>query len=221
MSVTDRWTAKLHARNALLARAERSVRYWARRAGSARGRQTLREAVARRALRRRQVGEAQRVLARHDQVTAVSRTGIAFVAGFEGFRARPYRDAVGVLTIGYGETEGVTATSGPWTRIYALERLKRRIDRDYLRPVLDLADCVGLHLRQNEADALASLVYNLGPGVLNDGKTMGDALRSKDRARIAAAFLVYDKARKPNGEIVALPGLTRRRKAERALFLKG
>ena len=42
---------------------------------------------------------------------------------------------------------------------------------------------------------------------------MGNAIRSKNRARIADAFLVYDKA---GGR--TLPGLTRRRRAERALF---
>jgi lysozyme len=82
--------------------------------------------------------------------------------------------------------------------------------------VLKVSNDANLSLSQNEADALASLVYNLGPGILDDGRTMGSALRSRNRARIASAFLVYDMA---GGQ--HLPGLARRRRAERALFLKG
>jgi GH24 family phage-related lysozyme (muramidase) len=213
-TVVSRWTSKLTTREGLLDRAERSVRYWARRAGSAHGRQMLREAVARRTLRRAQVAEARKVLARHREVTGMSAEGVALVAGFEGFRASVYRDAVGVLTQGYGETHGITPGK-PWSRAYALARLKKRLDDDYLAPVLRLCRAVGFVPEQHEADALGSLAYNLGPGIFDAGHTMGDAIRSKDRSRIANAILVYDKA---GGR--TLPGLTRRRRAERAMFLR-
>lgn len=217
MSVLSRWTAKLRGRRKLLDRAERSVRYWSRRAGSAHGKQMLKSARARLALRRTQVDQAERVVARHDRSAAssVSDAGVAFVAGFEGFRARPYRNYPGEpLTIGYGETKGVTAGM-VWTRTKALAALRRRLNADYYAPVLRACKSAGFNPTQREADALASLVYNLGPGILQAGRSMGDALRSKSRARIAAAFLVYDKA---DGR--TWPGLTRRRKAERAMFLR-
>lgn len=175
----------------------------------------LAAARARHALRARQVTTADRVIARHSRVSTVSAAGVAFVAGFEGFRARAYRDPVGVLTQGYGETHGVTPGK-PWSRAYAAARLRTRLNRDYLAPVLEVADSVGLHLTQREADALASLTYNLGAGAVGADWTMGQAIRSKNRSRIAAAFLLYDKA---GGR--RLPGLTRRRRAERAMFLRG
>lgn len=211
MSTTSRWTAKLNARQALLKDAQTSVAYWARRAGSTHGRAMLgamlEEAKARRALH---------VLARHPgAVTSVDDAGVALVAGFEGFRANVYRDPKGIATQGYGETQGLTPGK-PWTRTYAATRLRARLNRDYLQPVLDLAHPVGLALTQNQADALASLVYNLGPGILDAGRTMGDALRTKNRKRIADAFLVYDE---PNNPAVH-QGLAVRRRAERALFLK-
>jgi lysozyme len=143
---------------------------------------------------------AQRVVDRHSPVSSVSTEGLDLIRGFEGFRSEPYRDAVGVWTIGYGETAGI----GP------------RVNRDYLKPVLTLAKTVGLELKQNEADALASLAYNVGPGVFEKGRTMGDAIRSRNRDRIADAFLLYDHA---GGRV--LEGLTRRRRRERELFLKG
>lgn len=151
------------------------------------------------------------------RATRVSKAGAAFIAGFEGFRSGPYRDAVGVWTIGYGHTAGVRNTSPHITRAEGRKLLRDDLDRKYAPPVVALAKRLKLKLSQNQFDALVSAVYNLGPGILDQGRTMGDALRSKNRRRIADAFLVYDKAGSPPR---ALPGLTRRRKAERSLFLK-
>jgi lysozyme len=212
-SVLDRWHARRADRVKLRDRARRSVVYWARRAGSAHGKAMLKEARARLTLRNQQVAEADRVINRHADISTVSNAGVAFVAGFEGFSAKACRDPVGVLTQGYGETQELTAK--PWTRAYALARLRRRLNRDYLAPVLALAKAINLDLTQRQADALASLVYNLGPGILAPGATMGAALRSKNHRVIANAFLPYDRAGDRR-----LPGLTRRRRAERALYLK-
>lgn len=216
MTELQRWKNRRRLRRLLFDRAERSVRYWAKRAGSKRGKFMLDLAVTRRAKRRLQVQEADHAISRLSRVTGVSDRGARLVAAFEGFRGRPYRDPVGVWTIGYGETQGVNASTGPWTEWYARRRLRQRLDRDYLPPVLATAKAAGLVLKQHEADALASLVYNLGPGILRKGSTMGDALRSRNRSRIADAFLVYTRA---GGQV--LPGLVRRRNAERHLFLTG
>lgn len=226
-TVVARWRAKLAVRKSLLAHARLRAAYWRKRKAHAKkGTKTYSRAAAMLAdreklvaKRKEQVAYADRVIARHApkaKARSVSEGGVQFVAGFEGFRSFPYRDAVGVWTIGYGETQGVGPNTPMWTKSYALSRLRTRLNRDYLAPVLRVADAVGLRLSQHEADALASLSYNLGPGIFAAGHTMGDALRSKNRTRIADAFLVYDKA---GGH--ALAGLTRRRRAERAMFLQG
>jgi len=216
MSPLARWKARRRARRLLFDRAERSVRWWSQRAGSRHGKLMLDAAVARRAKRRAQVQQADRAIARLTNVTRVSDQGAALIASFEGFRSSPYRDPVGVWTIGYGETRGIGPSTKPWTERYARQQLRRRLDRDYLPSVLVAAERAGVKLKQHEADALASLVYNLGPGVLSPGRTVGDALRSRNRSRLADAFLVYKRA---GGQV--LPGLERRRKAERHLFLTG
>lgn len=74
----------------------------------------------------------------------------------------------------------------------------------------------GLNLNQGQYDALVSVVYNLGPGVLNADRSLGGALRRHNMQAAADAILLYDKA---GGR--TLPGLTRRRRAERAMFLAG
>jgi len=157
---------------------------------------------------------AQRVIDRHTPVTGVSQKGLDLIKGFEGFRSCPYRDPVGAWTIGFGETAGVGPHTPCWTLQTAEGRLRARVDRDYLAPVLKLSKAVGLDLRQNEADALASLVYNVGPGVLDKGRSMGEAIRARNRDQIANSFLLYDQA---GGR--RLEGLTRRRRRERQLFL--
>lgn len=166
--------------------------------------------------RRAQIAAEDRIIARHKGVSGMSAKGVAMVAGFEGFRSAPYRDAVGVWTIGYGETKGVGPNTPSMTRTHAMDLLRVRLDRDYLAPVLRSAAAAGVKLTQNEADALGSLVYNLGPGILAADRSLGGALRTRDRRRIADAFLAYDKA---GGRV--LPGLSSRRKRERSVFLNG
>ena len=89
--------------------------------------------------------EAERVLARHPaDVSHVSGAGLDLIREFEGYRACPYRDAVGVWTIGYGETAGIGPRTPCWTEAKARQRLRERVDRDYLAPVLSHAHAVGL-----------------------------------------------------------------------------
>jgi lysozyme len=141
----------------------------------------------------------------------ISDRGVEFIAGFEGFVPHPYRDAVGVWTIGFGHTAGVSSRSKNLTRHEALALLERDLNRTYSPPVRRLS----MPLTQDSFDALVSVVYNLGPGVIGRGHTLGDALAHHDFHGAADAILLYDKA---GGH--ALAGLTRRRHAERALFLK-
>lgn len=140
-----------------------------------------------------------------------SHDGIALITGFEGFVGHPYKDAVGVWTIGYGHTAGVNSHTASITRAQGLELFKRDLALHY-EPYVN---ALNLPLNQHQFDAVVSAVYNLGPGVLDRGRSLGDALRARKWHAAANAFLLYDKA---GGR--ALAGLTRRRKAERALFLK-
>lgn len=147
----------------------------------------------------------------------LSEHGARFICDFEGFSPRPYRDPVGVWTIGYGSTENVGPNTPAVTRQQALARLRREVNEQYAPPVLRAARHAKRTLTQNQADALISAVYNLGPGVLHPSRSLGAALRKRVgwRKATADALLLYDRA---GGK--RLPGLTRRRKAERALFLE-
>jgi lysozyme len=128
----------------------------------------------------------------------------------------PYLDPVGIPTIGFGHTKGVTMRSKPLTLRQALSLLKHDLNQTYAPSVVRLCKSLGLKLEQYEFDALVSAIYNLGPGVLDRRKTLGSALRTAERMRIADAFTVYVYA---GGK--KLPGLVNRRKAERNLYLHG
>lgn len=142
---------------------------------------------------------------------SVSDAGVSLVAEFEGFSSKPYRDVVGVWTIGYGETQGINANTKPWTREFAAQRLRERLNRDYMPAVL----AANKNLTQNQLDGFTSFVYNVGPGGVASTTKVGRALRAGNVRAAADAILEWDKA---GGRRLA--GLTRRRRAERELILK-
>lgn len=143
----------------------------------------------------------------------LSRKGAKFIASFEGFRPCPYQDPVKVWTIGYGHTAGVTSQ----TRCIS-ERKGRKLLRKDAAPVVRALYLANPHRRwqQHQVDALVSAGYNLGPGVFDRGRSLGDAIRHGSRKAVGDSLLLYDNA--GGGP---LPGLTRRRRAERRVFLHG
>ncbi len=142
----------------------------------------------------------------------VSDAGVRLIKEFEGFPhgGRPYRDIVGVWTIGYGHTEGVGPQSKRLTQQEASELLHQDLDKRYARAV----DALQLPLTQHQFDALVSFVFNCGPGAISARMKIGRELRAMHWNAAADALLAWDKA---GGVRVA--GLTRRRRAERAMFL--
>lgn len=141
----------------------------------------------------------------------LSKAGAQIIESFEGFRSRPYQDAVGVWTIGFGSTRGVGPNTPPISRAQARARLMREVDARYGAAI----NALGLPLDQNQFDALTSFVYNVGPGGVASTTKVGRALRDRNWKAAADAMLAWDKA---GGRRLA--GLTRRRRAERALFLR-
>ena len=141
-----------------------------------------------------------------------SEAGVALIKEFEGFpyNGRPYRDMVQVWTIGYGHTEGVGPNTKPITMQEASELLRQDLDKKYAPAV----NALGVSLGPHQFDALVSFVYNCGPGAISANTQVGRALRAKQWQAAADCLLMWNKA---GGKPV--DGLSRRRKAERALFM--
>jgi GH24 family phage-related lysozyme (muramidase) len=142
--------------------------------------------------------------------------GVALIKEFEGFPfgGRPYRDPVArVWTIGYGHTAGVGPHSHRLTERQASELLERDLDAHYEPAVRQLP--TARFLNQNQFDALVAFVYNLGGGAIAADTGIGRALRKQQWHRAADELLHWNRF---NGQVIE--GLSRRRRAERALFLK-
>jgi lysozyme len=151
-------------------------------------------------------------------VRKTSAKGVNFIAQFEGFRSEPYNDPANNATIGYGHllhTGPVTqADKTRWGTITRAHGLKLLADD------LSVAEnCVLKHVNppftfQNRFDALVSFVFNVGCGAFSTSTLLKDLNKGWTRRGAADEFLKWTHA----GGVV-LPGLVRRRKAERALFL--
>jgi hypothetical protein len=73
-------------------------------------------------------------------------------------------------------------------------------------------------LRQNQFDALVSLVFNISPGQFKESEVLR-ALNAGDEIGSANGFDAWRRARL-NGKLVVVDALVRRRAAEKALFLE-
>lgn len=143
---------------------------------------------------------------------AMNAAGLALVREFEGLSLKAYRCAAGVWTIGYGHTGTVDHK-----KVHSGMTITRARADSLL--AADLAKCWGYvnsvcyvpltrELNQNQKSALCSFAFNCGS---NNLKTL---CQNRSVEEIAEAMLLYNRV---GGEV--LPGLSRRRQAERELFL--
>jgi lysozyme len=138
----------------------------------------------------------------------INQAGIKLITAFEGCLLSAYQDSVGVWTIGYGHTKGVY--SGMTITQSQAEQLLQEDLEEFEAAV---EDAVGIELNANQFSALVSFCFNLGAGSLFES-TLLKVLNAGDIQAAANEFPRWNKA---GGQ--ALLGLTRRRLAERALFL--
>lgn len=155
---------------------------------------------------------------KQDWQMKLSDKGFEMLAVFEGFRSNPYRDSVGVATIGYGNTyyldgSKVTMSDPPISRDEA-KRLKMAVvNKDFAPAVNRLLEhqIKTGQINQNMFDALISLAYNIGVSALAKSSVIR-YLQNGDKLASANAFLLWKNA---GGK----PILLSRRQRERSVFL--
>jgi lysozyme len=130
----------------------------------------------------------------------------------------PYKDPIGLPTIGYGSridlnSNAVTMQTPPMT-VDQAEQLLELVLQQFIDAVNSM---VQVPLTQNQFDALVDFCYNAGAANLKSS-TLLKYVNAGNFQAAANEFPKWNKARQ-NGQLVALPGLTRRRNAERDLFL--
>lgn len=144
----------------------------------------------------------------------VSKKGLDLIKEFESFKSKPYLCPAGVPTIGYGSTyypdgKKVTLQDKEITEQKACEILEYVANKDFGN---NINKVVKVGLSQNQFDALVSFSYNIGNGNFNSS-TLLKLLSNKFYSEASMQILRWDKA---SGATLA--GLTKRRKAEKALF---
>ena len=140
----------------------------------------------------------------------INAAGLALVKAFEGCKLDSYRCAAGVATIGYGHT-------GPDVRIpmsITPERAEELLENDLRRFETGVEALTGgVPTDANQFSALVSLAFNIGLSALATS-TVLKRHKLGNKMGAANAILMWNRG---GGRVLA--GLTRRREAERKLYL--
>lgn len=140
---------------------------------------------------------------------SISKAGLELIKQSEGLRLSPYKDAAGILTVGYGHTGKVAKSGEKLSKAKADELLMQDVSK--AESAID--QLVEVPLTQNQYDALVSLIYNIGIGAFKKS-TLLKKLNSGDAEAAAKEFKRWVFA---NG--TKLKGLESRRTKEAELFL--
>jgi lysozyme len=144
--------------------------------------------------------------------SAIAAAAIAVVSTFEGLRTVAYRDPIGIPTVCFGETRGVEMGDG-----YTVAQCKEMLGNRLVEFETGMRAC----LKQPDAIpagayvASLSFSYNVGTNAFCKS-TMARKLNAGDIVGACNELPKWDKAAG-----IRLPGLTKRRTAERALCLNG
>lgn len=151
------------------------------------------------------------------QPQVVAGKAIKLIKEFEGFESQAYIDTDGTPVIGYGLSriadkpvqigDRISAQQADVTLNIQLQAIQQELDR-----------VIKVELSDRQLSALVSLAFNVGVDFLKNS-TLIEKLNAGDYNGTANEFLRWDKAN-IEGSYVQLPGLTRRRQAERQLFLE-
>jgi lysozyme len=135
--------------------------------------------------------------------------GFKLLTAFEGCELTAYDDGGGVCTIGYGHTGDDVYPELTISQTEAEKLLSGDLEKfeSYVE------DAVEVQLNDNQFSALVCFCFNVGPGGFG-GSTL---LRLLNNGNYQGAANQFPRWNKVNGE--PWLGLTRRRLAERALFL--
>lgn len=137
---------------------------------------------------------------------------IKLVARFEGYSATAYKCPAGIWTIGYGSTflaDSSRVKEGDIITEEAALQLLRGVLIQFQHSLLKLVTC---ELNENQTAAVTSLVYNIGVNAFAKS-TLLKLLNKEQYEEAALEFLKWTRG---GGKV--LPGLVRRRHAEKELF---
>jgi lysozyme len=139
--------------------------------------------------------------------------GLALIKEFEGFAPDAYQDVAGIWTIGYGHIRGVQPGMH-----FTAEQAETVLEDDLRGTEGAVASAIGsAATSDNQFAAMVALCFNIGSGNFRTSSALREHCAGNTQ-KAADAFLLWNKAH-INGVLKEVAGLTRRRTAERALYL--
>ncbi len=142
----------------------------------------------------------------------INQRGIDLIKHFEGKMLTGYIDPVGIPTIGYGHTGDDVKVGKTITE----EEAEALLRGDLQKFADGVRNRLSVKVTNNAFAALVSFSFNVGLGAFGNS-TLRRKLNEGDTSGAAREFPRWVKGT-INGRKVTLPGLVRRREAERKLF---
>lgn len=139
--------------------------------------------------------------------------GIELIKHCEGLKLTAYQDSGNIWTIGYGHTEGVKKG-----QVITKTMADMFLIEDIADSLKDLNQYVKVPINAFQKAALSSFVFNMG-GTKFSKSTLLKLLNEERYASVAEQFRRWIYGKNDKGETIILPGLVKRREAERKLFL--
>jgi lysozyme len=143
----------------------------------------------------------------------MTKAGLDIIKEFEGFRSKAYLCPAGVWTIGYGHTSAAGAPEVREGMTISRAEGERILKADLKTFEAFVREAIRVELTPAQYSACVSLCYNIGGGAFKRS-SVARFCNKREWRNAADAFALWNKA---GGKV--LPGLTRRRAAEAALFM--
>jgi lysozyme len=144
------------------------------------------------------------------RLRVLSAAGLIAVAIFEGYRAMPYLDSVGIPTDGFGNTHQVVLG-----KKVTVEQALQQLEKNTLTAQEAVNRCVTTYISQQTFDAFVSFTYNVGGNAFCKS-TMVRKFNAGDKHAACNELQRWTYA---GGK--KRPGLVARRERERKMCLEG
>ncbi|WP_224769718.1 lysozyme [Pseudosulfitobacter pseudonitzschiae] len=139
-------------------------------------------------------------------VVAVAIASASFVGQWEGLRTQAYQDVIGVWTVCYGETKGVSRGDS-----YTKAQCDAMLDEELRSYAVGLGKCLKAPLPEGAAVAFLSWSYNVGTGAA----CRSTAVRKANAGDLFGACDELLRWNRAGGRVIN--GLVNRRKSEHSL----
>lgn len=148
----------------------------------------------------------------------ISSSAKELIRNEEAFRENAYLDEAGIPTVGYGFTT-INGRPVQLGDTISEEQAEQELNRQ-VKAHSTFKNHINVPLTKQQADALASFEFNLGPNIWNStGRNIIKAINRGDMEAAAESMMNHNKIRDPEtGELRESSGLSNRREREATLL---